>query len=184
MNTLSKLTRGVSDFCYSAKPTAEEIKAKINKQIDRITQPIFTKMVLDWGEFKPYMKLQSPSEISHFYRGGTLISVTHLNLADHLVFWGTVENLPTKATKIVLKPSGQFLPPHLSFTVSFDAHTDMADEDDHISLFQLKTERDRPDPSAAVRMKKVRDSMARRGVVGGGTSFYGSGTVCTYNVGR
>jgi hypothetical protein len=52
-------------------------------------------------------------------------------------------------------------------------------EGDSTSLFQLLYERERPDVSHAVRLKKFRDMMVKRGVIAGGTSFHGSGTVRT-----
>lgn len=96
---------------------------------------------------------------------------------DQLMFFGTVDSLPTRPTKIVIKPTGTHFPHNVHFTIPFDPRADLAKGEDKASLFQLKAERERPDP-AAVRLKKVRESMVKRGVIAGGTSFYARGTVC------
>lgn len=70
---LSKLTLGYSEYVYTRDDSVKaEIELKINRQINRITQPTFDKLVIDWGDCKQHMKLQSPSEniVNYFYRGG------------------------------------------------------------------------------------------------------------------
>jgi len=169
VNTLCSTGVGTSEIIYSTTKAEfeQEVQEKIKKQVARINQPVFGRVVIDWGNLTKHMIEQTPSRDlpMTFYSGDLFTFFGIAEKPQRREPWRIEVKVESKGfTKDVKAPQ---------FTVAVDPKGDSI-KGSVVERLQIKRERDQPDTNQHVRLKKIYEQAAVCGVTCAATTFFGA----------